>query len=140
METSEEQLVRIVDDYASELRNLRDGTWTADDAIAADMDEIPDMFEQWMYFADPMETVIITRTSFGRPETSRVSAVEMLVGFGGPDVRITFHEYGTATVSGQWGRNDETRNVDMGTFGRDIVERFSDMFAMSMSGWGGDGR
>jgi hypothetical protein len=139
METSEEQLARIVDDYASELRNLRDGTWTADDAIAADMDEIPDMFEQWMYFADPMETVVISRTSFGRPETSRVSAVEMLMGFGGPDVRITFHEYGTATVSGQWGTDDETRNVDMGMFGRDIVERFADMFGMP-GGWGGDGR
>ena len=140
MGTSEDQLVRIVDDYASELRNLRDGTWIPDDAIPADMDEIPDMFDQWMYFADPMETVVISRTSFGRPETSRVSAVEMLMAFGGPNVRITFHEDDTATVFGAWGSDHETRDVYMGMFGRDVVERFADMFDMSMSESGGYGR
>lgn len=135
-----EQLAGMVDDYVSELAALRDGTWTADDAIAADMDDIPDMFDQWMYFADPLEAVVISRTSFGRPETSRVSAVEMLMAFGGPNVRITFHEDDTATVFGAWGSDHETRDVYMGMFGRDVVERFADMFAMSMSGWGGDGR
>lgn len=137
---SSEQLAGMVDDYVSELAALRDGTWIPDDAIAADMEDIPDMFDQWMYFADPLETVVITRTSFGRPETSRVSAVEMLMTFGGPNIRITFHEHDTATVSGSWGTDDEMRSVYMGMFGRDVVERFDDMFAMSMSGWGGDGR
>lgn len=137
---SSEQLAGMVDDYVSELAALRDGTWIPDDAIAADMDDIPDMFDQWMYFADPLETVVITRTSFGRPETSRVSDVEMLMTFGGPNIRITFHEHDTATVSGSWGTDDEMRSVYMGMFGRDVVDRFHDMFAMSMSGWGGDGR
>lgn len=135
MERSEEQLVRIVDDYASELRNLREGTWIADDAIAADMDDIPDMFDQWMYFADPMETVVTIRETYGRPETAHLSDVEMLVSFGGPDIRIVFHENTTATVRGTWGGHVETRVVDM--FPMDVVERFAEEYAMTFGAHGG---
>ena len=122
--TSDEMLREMVDAYASDLIALREGTWTCDYALAADDDD-PDPFFRWMHETDVLETVVITRTSFGRPETSHVSDVEMLVAFGGPTVRITFHERGDATVFGAWGTDREERTVYMGDI--DVVERFAEM-------------
>lgn len=136
MTESAEMLREMVDAYASDLVALRDGTWTCDYALAADDDD-PDPFFRWMHETDVLETVVITRTSFGMPETSRVSAVEMLVAVGGPTVRITFRNDGDAAVLGMWGTDREERNVYMGDV--DVVGRFADLFAMSPAGWE-DGR
>ena len=133
METSEEQLVRIVDEYASELQDLRDGTWTWDDPIAADMDADPDPLDVFIHVHDVMETVVTIRETYGRPDTARMTDVEMLVSFGGPDVRIVFHENRTATVRGTWGRHVETRHVDMDRM--DVVERFAETYAMTFGAW-----
>jgi hypothetical protein len=127
MTESAEMLREMVDAYASDLVQLREGTWTCDYALAADDDD-PDPFFRWMHETDVLETVVITRTSFAR-ETSHVSAVEMLVAFGGPNVRITFHDHGDATVSGAWGSDREERTVYMGDI--DVVERFAEIWEAS---------
>jgi hypothetical protein len=127
--TSAEMLRNLVDNYASDLVALREGTWERDYAIAPDDPDDFDTFEQWMHETDVMETVVITRTSLGHDDRGHVSAVEMLVAFGGPNVRITFHEHGDATVSGAWGTDREERTVYMGDM--DVVERFAEMWEAS---------
>ena len=95
-----------------------------------DTDEIYsafDLFSQWAN-TSCLEVVAISRSSLGSDETT-VSAVEFLLAYGGPSLRLTVPLDGSniATVRMNWWNDSATETVTTATLA-EMIEEYLDIF------------